>query len=230
MDKLFLRAKPWMLFIPLFLPYVYQGVARGAWMDGLNAVITLDGKVGTTRAVEDMMGGLARFVSLYAIIYAVALLVTLGWQWSVVKRLHGSLPPGTGLKRKNFAVAVGLYLVAATVMTYLFTQVYSVVYSLYRWGAMESDELNESFTGFTSWFGVAFLCGILMFGLTIYLNYFVGKLIRSVELGKPARGSDYLGYSLLSYFLVIGVWILQPKVQRYLASGTTAKPGDESVW
>ena len=53
----------------------------------------------------------------------------------------------------------------------------------------------------------------LLFAI-FYCIYLVAKTIKSVEMNKKAGFKDYNGYLLLIFFFFIGVWVLQPKVNR----------------
>lgn len=47
-----------------------------------------------------------------------------------------------------------------------------------------------------------------------YLLYFVAKGLVTIETGKEAFFSDYFGVFMLFWFFPIGVWFLQPKMNR----------------
>ena len=49
---------------------------------------------------------------------------------------------------------------------------------------------------------------------TLYSLYFVSKSLVLAETGNPAPFRSYLGILLLLWFFPIGVWILQPRVNR----------------
>jgi hypothetical protein len=58
----------------------------------------------------------------------------------------------------------------------------------------------------------------------LYLQIFVSKNLVSAETGKSASFSAYLGTSLLIWFWPIGVWFVQPRINRLFAHGPTASP------
>lgn len=59
--------------------------------------------------------------------------------------------------------------------------------------------------------------GIYMFFALIYSVVFACKTITMIELKKEVNFSDYLGNFLLMLFLIIGIWILQPKITKLIA-------------
>jgi hypothetical protein len=55
---------------------------------------------------------------------------------------------------------------------------------------------------------------IITLGIGLYLDYWLSKLLRSVELGREAVGSEFTGDFFAFLFLPIGVWWLQPRINR----------------
>ncbi|GLB52465.1 hypothetical protein NBRC110019_15050 [Neptunitalea chrysea] len=47
-----------------------------------------------------------------------------------------------------------------------------------------------------------------------YTIYFVAKTIKTVELQREVRFSDFAGEFFMVWFFPIGVWILQPKINK----------------
>ncbi|MDR2206915.1 MAG: hypothetical protein LBE36_12260 [Flavobacteriaceae bacterium] len=47
-----------------------------------------------------------------------------------------------------------------------------------------------------------------------YCLYFVAKSFKAVELQRPVTFSDYAGEFFLLWFYPVGVWIIQPKVNK----------------
>lgn len=67
------------------------------------------------------------------------------------------------------------------------------------------------------------LAGILVFFLhllsifaIIYTMYFTAKTITSVEMKKETHFSDYIGDFFLIWFFPVGIWFLQPRINRLL--------------
>jgi hypothetical protein len=48
---------------------------------------------------------------------------------------------------------------------------------------------------------------------------FPAKTLKSIELGKKASFGEYLGDFFLIVFLPIGIWFLQPRINRIIRSG-----------
>ncbi|MBO0358096.1 hypothetical protein J0X19_09090 [Hymenobacter sp. BT186] len=50
-----------------------------------------------------------------------------------------------------------------------------------------------------------------------YSLYFVAKTLKSVELQRPASLSDCLGEFFLLWFFPVGIWLIQPRINRLFA-------------
>lgn len=48
--------------------------------------------------------------------------------------------------------------------------------------------------------------------------YFVAKTIRTVEFQQPVKFGDFAGELFLIWFFPIGIWILQPRINKILES------------
>jgi len=52
----------------------------------------------------------------------------------------------------------------------------------------------------------------------IYSLYFVSKNLAQAEIRRRATFQDYAGYFFLLWFYPIGIWIIQPKINRFFAA------------
>jgi hypothetical protein len=53
----------------------------------------------------------------------------------------------------------------------------------------------------------------------VYVLYFVSRNLVMAETGMPASFSDYIGTLILFWFFPVGVWLVQPRVNRLYRSG-----------
>jgi hypothetical protein len=51
-----------------------------------------------------------------------------------------------------------------------------------------------------------------------YCLYFIAKALKTVEWQKPVTFGDYAGEFFLLWFFPVGVWILQPRINRLFAA------------
>src|SRR6266496_5324966 len=57
-----------------------------------------------------------------------------------------------------------------------------------------------------------------------YLLYFVSKSLVLAETSKPASFYDYAGPFFLLWFFPVGIWIVQPRVNRLYSERKNAEP------
>lgn len=54
-----------------------------------------------------------------------------------------------------------------------------------------------------------------------YCIYFIAKALKSIELKRPVTFSDFVGEFFLIWFFPVGVWILQPRINKIAAQPET---------
>jgi hypothetical protein len=62
---------------------------------------------------------------------------------------------------------------------------------------------------------------LLSMGCLFYCLYFIAKALKSVEAQQPVSVSEYLGDFFLLWFYPVGIWILQPRVNKLFPPDTT---------
>ena len=55
---------------------------------------------------------------------------------------------------------------------------------------------------------------ITYFGCNIYALYFLSKLLVMVEKRRKVNFKDWIGTFFAAYFLIFGIWFLQPRINR----------------
>ena len=70
------------------------------------------------------------------------------------------------------------------------------------------DRYFES-SGFLGFIWVVYL----MYAM-LHFSFYPGKALKSIELNKEAKIRDYIGYSFLIIFWPIGIWWIQPKLNK----------------
>lgn len=146
-------------------------------------------------------------INLYPLVAGLFALGTLGWIWAIVTHLHDKLPISSPINVEHFRKA------------FLIPVAYVVIMSLLLFRQINGPDraplLPEAL--------FVFLLVVLHIGSLVTLFYGIAiaaKTFKSIEMGKNARFSDYLGEIFLIWFSIIGYWVLQPKInQMYKADG-----------
>ena len=168
--SLFLRAKPWQLFI------VFAAIATVIFLlpSGKNAVVSTSSMI------------------IREIVFSTSILVVVGWFWSVGSFVSGQFPPPHRRSSLLFKVAC------------LYTLFYipsSVAFF------PDSEPLV---TSIPQWLGVLY---ILCF---YYIFYRICRGFAVLERGRAEFRLKYIGMFLSLWFFPVGVWIIQPRINRLI--------------
>ena len=130
------------------------------------------------------------------------MVILFGWLYATGTNLHRILPVNVNMNRVSFII---LCLVAFTFMILIFVLIFiSINRTLTDKGP---SDLSMS-PGL-----IIFLFFFITF-CTFYCLYFNAKALKAVELQRPVTIGDYAGEFILLLFFMIGVWIIQPRLNK----------------
>ncbi len=192
MINLFLKAKHWQLFILMFvIPFVFQIVMM--YLMIVNTILT--------RGSETFfMFGYFKYFALIGILYAG---IMFGWFWSVATGLQQKIPQHIKTKLTRFKIFFFIPLVYITCI-FFFIQV------------VVTGFINQApDIGFIiSMIGIIIPMHLFSMFCMIHTIYFVAKTIKMVELQREVSFTDFVGEFFLVWFFPVGVWILQPQINK----------------
>jgi hypothetical protein len=209
--NLFLRAKHWQLFLLTFGIPILLNIIMMA--DIFSSLMEHQGDQRDPALVFDYF----KFFPLIMLLFIGGLL---GWQWSVAIGLQKMVPAGIKMKVTKFKIfffiPVVYILLLLAGISFLFSSGFS----------------NATQAGFDYRFVMPFflLIPLHLFSMfcLFYCIYFVSKTMKTVELQREVSFSDFAGEFFLTWFFPIGVWILQPKINKLVngqgTSGVMAQP------
>ena len=116
----------------------------------------------------------------------------LGWFWSMGSFLHSIVQPPLRLKTRFFRFAL----------------VYPGLYILVFMAFFQSTTTNPALLAI--FFPLHFFAMFCLF----YDLYFVSKSLLLAETSKPVSFYDYAGPFFLIWFFPLGVWFIQPRINR----------------
>lgn len=140
-------------------------------------------------------------VKLFPLMMVVFIIGILGWIWAISTQLHKKLPEDVDLDvkmfKRTFSIPI-IYTVSLTLwLGYLF---------YFRFPQGGSD-LQPIIWVIVFFHVVSMIC--ILLGLR-----FAAQTMRSVELGRLAKFSDYAIEFFLIWFSPVGFWILQPRLNK----------------
>ena len=198
MIQFFLRLKHWQLFIVMLgLPIIYQLYFIFEIFGSRTQPMEVVGVEGVTQVLNE------RYFHFDFLPYVLILfsLVFFGWFWSIAIGLQKNIPVEIEMKVKRFKAF------------FIIPLVYTIVFMMFI-GGLFSGMFTYGFSNST-WFLVIILPLHLFSIFCIFHTiYFVAKTIRTAELQRVVTFGDFAGEFFLLWFYIIGIWIIQPKVNR----------------
>jgi len=129
------------------------------------------------------------------------------WHWSVATGLQSYLHPETKLRIKRFKIFFFIPLVYFSVFALVGTILSTKI-----------QPMNQGEAPNLAWMIPLFILMFLMHFFSmfciIFVLYFIAKTLKSVELQREAHFSDYIGEFFLIWFFPVGIWFIQPRINR----------------
>ena len=199
MIQFFLRLKHWQLFIVMLgLPIIYQLYFIFKVLGSRTQPMEVVGEEGVTQVLNE------RYFHFDFLPYVLILfsLVFFGWFWSIAIGLQKNIPVEIEMKVKRFKAL------------FIIPLVYTIAFMMLI-GGLFSGMFTYGFSNST-WFLVIILPLHLFSMFCIFHTiYFVAKTIRTAELQRVVTFGDFAGEFFLLWFYIIGIWIIQPKVNTF---------------
>ena len=193
MMKRLLKAKHWQLFLLTFgIPMLFQFVMLGT--------IIFQISTNSTPGPESFF----TIVKVFPFLMLLFVGIMMGWFWAVAIELGKKIPENVSLKTSKFKVF------------FTFPLVYVFIFLTFFLTIIEGAASNTApeFWIFAIIFPLHFFCMFCMF----YCLYFVAKTFKTVELQRKVTFADFAGEFFLIWFYPIGIWIIQPKINRMIES------------
>jgi len=131
-----------------------------------------------------------------------------GWFWSIAIGLQPKVPSGVKMKTKKFKVFFFTPLVYMLLISAVAGATMSGLPEMIENGGQPDIRLMISLAG------IIFPLHLLSMFSMFYCLYFVAKTFKTVELQRETTFSDFAGEFFMIWFYPIGIWIVQPKVNK----------------
>lgn len=193
MIKRFLKAKHWQLFLLIIvIPIVFQIISM------LGLFLNLDFQNPDPHFMLNYM-------QIFPLQMIFLMAVLFGWQWSMAVGLQQYIPEEIRLKTVLFK----LFLFFPIGYFFLFIGFFSF--------SISNLDTAPNFLAF------AFIMPLHLFAMfcMLYNMYFIAKTFKTAELQRKVSFSDFAGEFFLIWFYFIGIWIVQPKVNKIIERAET---------
>jgi len=196
MTKIFLKAKHWQLFLLSFgIPMILQVV--------LMAYMFM--KTIGNHNVEDSMSFMFNYMIIVFVVVILFSSIIHAWHWSVVMGLQSKVPKDIKMKLGRFKVFFFIPLVYILLLpVFVFTMI-----------RMATTAGEPDFAFFAPMILIIPLHLFSMFCI-FHTIYFIAKTLKTVELQREADFSDFVGEFFMVWFYPVGVWFLQPKINKMI--------------
>lgn len=196
------NAKHWQIFLLVFvLPFLFMMIFMVGMMVDMVSNIQAHGD-------EDPRQMFSNFAFIPLIIL-VNTVIHFSWFWSIGSALQQLIPDHVKLKVKRFKtfffIPLIYILLLSVGMTIMFNELLNI------------NEAPEPILIITS---VAIFIPLHFFSIfcMIHTLWFCAKTLKTIELQKEAHFSDYIGDFFLIWFFPVGVWFIQPRINKMVES------------
>lgn len=142
------------------------------------------------------------FLIAFPIMMIFFIILFFGWFYALGTNLHKKLPATVTMNLTRFKI-------------FIFIPVAYMLFFLVFVSGMFSHFSSGGQPNF-SIFGLIFPLHLFSMFCIFYCLYFNAKALKTVEWQKPVTFSDFAGEFFLLWFFPIGIWIIQPRINKLL--------------
>jgi len=124
------------------------------------------------------------------------------WLWSLGMFLNSFVPQPKRMKMTFFRFSI------------IYVPLYLAIFDIF----FEGQNLTRNISIILISWAVIFPMHFFAMFCQIYTWYFVSKTLAVAESGRIATFPDYIGYFFGLWILPIGIWIIQPRINRLYAA------------
>lgn len=216
MNNLLLRSKHWQLFllsfgIPMFVYMLSIGILFS------NLIEAIESGAGPGMFDFENLAQKAKIITVIVIAFSSVVWL---WFWSLGVGLQKFIPESLRLNTTLFKI---LYFIPVLYVIGILVFVNDMI------NQMLLDEFDFAPDIFEVYFAVLFSLNMLVLICSIYIMYFSAKSFKTAEKKKKVKFGDFVGEFFLLWIYPIGVWIVQPIVNKIIDNYTLENFDDESI-
>ena len=127
----------------------------------------------------------------------------MGWMWTIGTKLHPKLPEAASMNLTKLKICLVFPLICFVGFVFF-------IVGMFRPIVHDVPIVQMNFSLAFVLFPLEMVASFCM----LYTFYFIGKELKAVELQRPVGFSDFAGEFFLLWFYYIGIWILQPRINK----------------
>lgn len=140
------------------------------------------------------------YIIAFPAIMIIFIVILFGWLYAIGTNLHKMIPTSVHLNLKRFKIFLAIPFVYMVIITIIMILI----------STRHFDEVEPSIPIFAGIMPLHFFSMFCIF----YCLYFVAKVIKTVERQQEVTFSDFAGEFFLIWFYPIGIWFIQPKINK----------------
>ena len=196
----FLNAKHWQLFTLMFgIPILLQ----------VGTMISMFANVDSNGNPDQT--GMLNMMKIFPIIMLVYVGLFFGWFWSIGMGLQKFIPTDINMKIKKFKI---FFFIPLIYILFLLAIIGTTFYGISSGSNAVGGIVGKML------FIVIPMHLFSMFCI-FYLLYFVSKTIKTTELKRTVTFSDFIGEFFMIWFFPIGIWFIQPRLNKIVNEKST---------
>lgn len=199
----FLKAKHWQLFLAIIgVMVIFQVIVMKSVFSNINSISSNEPDPRT----------FLNIFNFFPVIMIIMTGILYGWQWSIATGLQHKLPKGITMKIKKFKIFFFCHVIYIVLISCAIPIFVNYVTEL----ALHNSAPNIPAIALT----LVLIIPLHFFAIfcILYSMYFIAKTIKTVELQREVVFSDFVGEFFLIWFFPIGIWFIQPRINRIIQS------------
>jgi hypothetical protein len=194
----FQKAKHWHLFLLMFgIPIFFQLFVMGNMIS----------QISLNENSPDL-SFMVNYIRLFPIIMILFMGTFFGYFWSIAIGLQHKIPQGLKMKTTKFKI---FFFIPLVYILFFLILIGSLMSSMFT-GANSGTEPDITSIGLIM--SIVFPLHFFSMFCIFYCLYFVAKTLRTIELQRECSFSDFAGEFFLIWFYPIGIWIIQPRINK----------------
>ncbi|MBB4035222.1 hypothetical protein GGR21_001111 [Dysgonomonas hofstadii] len=144
---------------------------------------------------------------IFLVYFILYILFYFGWYYALGTNLYKKLPENVNMSIHKFKIFL-------FIPTIYISSIF-ILLSIMFYNINNIQEMNEMMLGiFPIIFLIVLPLHLFSMFCVFYCMYFISKALKSIEINNTAITEDYIGYFLMFWFIIIGIWFIQPKINR----------------
>ncbi|MBD3637236.1 MAG: hypothetical protein HUJ25_07795 [Crocinitomicaceae bacterium] len=159
-----------------------------------------------------------RIIYIIPIMMLYVMYFTYGWQWAIIELLRNKLPSDVKIPHRRVKIFFFIPIIYMILILFLILYfVFSIINHPDPEHFFEQSQL-PIFIGIT----FAIITPLHLFSIFCIFHsmFFAAKTMKSVELQREVTFNDFAAEFFLIWFNIIGIWILQPRLNKIITNET----------